>query len=240
MIVDLVIPARNEAENIPALFAELPQNTFRRIIVADNGSTDATPDLVRQQGGIVVSETSMGYGSACLAALDWIADDHAKRRSPLPDAVAFFDADLSDDPAWLPRLIEPIDEGQQDLVLGSRTRHAQPGALDPHQRFGTALACFLARLTTGRRYRDLGPMRVIRWPSLLALDMKDRTWGWTIEMQVKAATRRLRTLEIDVPYRKRRAGRSKITGSLWISARVGVRIITTIAALWYSERKRTQ
>ncbi|WP_428389670.1 glycosyltransferase family 2 protein [Mucisphaera sp.] len=231
MIVDLVIPARNEAENIGALFEALPAGVFRRVVVGDNGSTDATAALVRERGGEVVAESRMGYGSACLAALGWIRD-----RGDVPDAVAFLDADLSDDPASLPELIGVLERGEANLAMGCRTRLADNGALDPHQRFGTGLACWLAWLTTGARYRDLGPMRVIRWEALERLEMVDRTWGWTIEMQVKAATRGVRAVEVDVPYRKRHAGRSKITGSLWVSARVGVRIIWTVGVLWWGER----
>lgn len=227
--LDLIIPARNEAENLPALLAALPRGDLRRVVLADNGSTDATPDLARAGGLEVVAESRRGYGAACLAGLRDLAADP-------PAAVAFLDADLADDPARLATLAAPVLAGEADLVIGSRRRLAEPGALDPHQRFGNALACFLMRLVTGRRYRDLGPMRVIAWPALQQLDMRDTTWGWTVEMQFKAATRGLRVVEIDVPYRKRHAGTSKISGSLIGSARAGYKILATIAALWWSER----
>ncbi|QDU71250.1 glycosyltransferase family 2 protein [Mucisphaera calidilacus] len=236
MLIDLVIPARNEADNIDALFDALPAGLFRCVVVCDNGSTDATASLAESRGAVVVREDRMGYGRACLAGLAWI-QHQAETGDVLPDAVAFVDADLSDDPGQMGRLIDPLESDQADLVLGARAALADPGALDPHQRFGNWLACTLTRLASGRAYRDLGPMRVIRWSSLEQLEMGDETWGWTIEMQYKAVTRGVRTLEIDVPYRKRRAGRSKITGSLWMSARVGIRIVSMIGWLWWSERR---
>lgn len=226
--VDLVIPARNEELNIGALLAALPRATLRHVIVADNGSTDRTAKLAQDHGAVVVHEPQRGYGAACLAGLGWIAalDDP-------PDVVAFIDADLADDPALLPTLCAPITNNKADLVIGSRRRLAQPGALTSSQRFGNALACRLIRLVTGQRYSDLGPMRAIRWSRLQTLAMSDRTWGWTVEIQFKAATQGLRFAEIDVPYRPRNAGQSKISGS-WIgSVRAGWKIITTIAKLWW-------
>ncbi|MEM1445420.1 MAG: glycosyltransferase family 2 protein [Planctomycetota bacterium] len=240
---DVVIPARNEAENLPALAEALrplrDAGVIRNVVLCDNGSTDGTAKLAEDAGFVVVREGRPGYGGACLAALGWMADGQASGShdpSPIP-AVAFLDADLADDPAELPRLLEPIAAGEADLVLGRRVPE-QAGALDPHQRFGNRLACFLIRLTTGRRYRDLGPLRVVTWDALEVLDMRDRTWGWTVEMQFKAVTRGVRTVELDVPYRRRRAGVSKISGSLKGSVKAGVVIIRTIAALWWRERKR--
>ena len=198
---------------------------MRRVVLADNNSTDATPDLARDAGFEVVFEPRRGYGNACLAALNHLEADP-------PDAVAFLDADLADDPAGLPELVTPLAEGQADLVLGQRRRLAEPGALDPHQAFGNWLACTLLKFGTGHRYRDLGPMRVIRWESLRRLDMQDPTWGWTVEMQYKAVRRGLRVAEIDVPYRRRHAGRSKISGSLVGSVKAGTRIIAVLVGLW--------
>ena len=233
--IDLIIPARNEQENIARLLDSLRNQPLRHVIVVDNGSTDDTPRIAREHEAIVVHEPRRGYGSACLAGLAWIADHEA---DALPMAVAFLDADLSDDPQQLATLFEPIHSGQADLVIGSRPRLAQPGALDPHQRFGNALACWLIRLATGKKYRDLGPMRVIRWTSLRQLTMADRTWGWTVEMQFKAAKRGLRVREIDVPYRCRFAGQSKISGSIVGSVRAGWAILSTVAKLTLSERRQ--
>jgi len=232
---DLIIPAVNEAENLPALARALApllaSGTIRRVVLADNGSTDATPDLARDAGLTVVREPRRGYGNACLAGLAELAADP-------PDAVAFLDADLADDPAGLPGLINPIADGRADLALGQRRRLAEPGALDPHQAFGNWLACTLLRVTTNRRYRDLGPLRVVRWRSLATLDMCDPTWGWTVEMQYKAARQGLRIEEIDVPYRKRHAGKSKISGSLIGSARAGTKIIAVLTKLWWTTPRR--
>lgn len=225
--VDLIIPARDEEANIPALLAALPWRELRRVYLIDNGSRDRTAELAAAGGATVIGEAERGYGAACLAGLRAITD-----AGDPPAAVAFLDADLADDPAMLPRLIDAVASGGADLALGSRAALAEPGALEPRQRFGNALACGLMRLATGRRYRDLGPMRVIRRDALRRLDMRDRTWGWTVEMQFKAARLGLRVVEIDVPYRRRHAGTSKISGSIVGSARAGYKILTTIAKLW--------
>jgi len=233
--VDLIIPARNEAQNIPALFKALNQPSvrphLRNIIIADNGSTDSTADLAKRHHAIVIHEPKPGYGQACLAALQWIESQ------PPPVAVAFLDADLSDDPEHLPRLIQAITQDSQDLAMGSRTALAEPGSLEPHQRFGNALACWLIGLATATKFRDLGPMRVVRWEAIQSLGMQDTTWGWIVEMNFKAAKQNLRIVEIDVPYRKRHAGKSKISGSLVGSWKAGTKIISTIAELWWTHRK---
>ena len=122
------------------------------------------------------------------------------------------------------------------MTIGTRINLAQPGALDPHQKFGNWLACRLIALATGKRYKDLGPMRALSWDAVEKLDMQDRTWGWTVEMQFKAARQKLRVVEMDVPYRKRRSGQSKISGSLVGSAKAGSKIISTIFSLWWADR----
>lgn len=235
--IDLIVPARNEETNIVALMqalpGEVPGGFFRHVIVADNGSTDRTAALAKEHGAIVVHEAQPGYGAACLAGLKWI---EALGEGRYPGAVAFLDADLADDPGELPRLCEAVAGGRADMVIGTRVNRAQPGALDPHQRFGNWLACKLIGLATGRRYKDLGPMRVVSWPCMQRLAMRDRTWGWTVEMQFKAARLGMRVRELDVPYRKRRSGTSKISGSLIGSARAGTKIIATIFSLWWADR----
>lgn len=237
--IDLIVPARNEETNIVALIDALPTGFFRHVIVADNGSTDRTAALAEKHGAIVVREARPGYGAACLAGLKWI-EALGKAQPPgypgVPAAVAFLDADLADDPAELPKLCGFVTGGRADMVIGTRANLAEPGALDPHQRFGNWLACRLIGLATGKRYKDLGPMRVVSWPSMQRLAMRDRTWGWTVEMQFKAARLGMRVEEIDVPYRKRRSGKSKISGSLIGSARAGTKIIATIFALCWQER----
>ncbi len=235
MLCDLVIPAFNEAGNVDALFealAPLRNAHVRHVVLADNGSTDATPQLAEAHGAVVVREPQRGYGAACLKALRWLGE-----QDPAPECVAFLDADLSDDPAALPDVLAPLQQGQADLVIGSRVRRADPGALNFVQRFGNGLACVLMRLTTGRRYTDLGPFRAVRWSALERLAMADRTWGWTVEMQAKAALLDIPTVEVDVPYRRRRHGRSKISGTVRGVVTAGTKIIVTIFAVWWAARR---
>jgi len=224
MIIDVIIPARNEHENITALLDAMPREHLRRIVVVDNGSTDNTADLALQAGATVVIEPRPGYGFACLAGIAELATNP-------PDIVVFIDADLADDPQLLPSISEPIACGTADMVIGSRCKLAQPGSLTATQRFGNWLACFLIRLCTAHQYHDLGPMRAIGWDSLEKLAMADTTWGWTVEMQYKAAVFGLRTQDIHVPYRPRRAGQSKISGTIMGSVKAGYKILATIAWL---------
>ena len=237
--IDLIVPARNEETNIVPMMEALPKGFFRHVIVADNGSTDRTAELALANGAVVVHEAQPGYGAACQAGLAWLRElEDAERPGVpgIPGVVAFFDADLADDPAKLPVICEPIVKGEADMVIGSRASLAEAGALDPHQRFGNWLACWLIGLTAGKRYKDLGPMRAVSWDAMQRLDMQDRTWGWTVEMQFKAARQTMRVIEVDVPYRKRHSGKSKISGSLNGSAKAGSKIISTIFNLWWAER----
>jgi glycosyltransferase involved in cell wall biosynthesis len=220
--VDAVIPARNEAEAIGLVLDALPRPLVRRVVVCDNGSTDATAAVARGHGAIVVSEARRGYGSACLKAI-------AALKADPPDVVLFLDGDLSDDPAEAAQILEPIVAGRADFVIGSRTRgDREVGALTPQARFGNWLATRLLRLLYGARFTDLGPFRAIRYPALLALEMRDRDFGWTVEMQVKAARAHLRAEEIPVRYRKR-IGRSKISGTISGTIQAGIKILGTIA-----------
>ena len=207
-------------------------SVIRHVILADNGSTDGTAKAAAARGAEVVAEPRCGYGAACLKAIAWI-----ERLEAPPEIVAFLDADLSDDPAALPALLEPIHQGRADFVIGSRVRRAEPGALNFVQRFGNGLACLLLRLTTGRRYHDLGPFRAVRWSTLQRLAMADPTWGWTVEMQAKAALLRIPTEEVDVPYRRRAYGRSKISGTVRGVITAGSKIILTIFAVWWKTKK---
>lgn len=223
---DVIVPAFNEAANIDPLFdaIEPVRHHIRHVIIADNASTDDTAELAMRRGAIVVHEARRGYGAACLRGHAWIAEDAPKP----PDVVAYLDADLADDPAALPDLLAPIASGEADIVIGSRVRRAEPGALNAVQRFGNGLACTMMHVLGGRRYSDLGPFRAIRYERLLELDMRDPTWGWTVEMQMKAALRRIPLVEVDVPYRRRHAGKSKISGTVRGVARAGTKIIWTI------------
>jgi glycosyltransferase involved in cell wall biosynthesis len=221
--IDVVIPALNEEASLPLVLADLPRPPVRRVVVADNGSRDGTARVAREGGAEVVTAARRGYGSACLAGLD-----HLRRTGP-PDVVVFVDADYSDHPGELPRLVAPILTGEADLVIGSRVLgEREPGALLPQARAGNLVACVLIRLFYGHRFTDLGPFRAIRWESLEEIGMSDPDFGWTAEMQVKALRHGLRATEVPVSYR-RRVGASKITGTVSGTVRAGYKILWTVA-----------
>lgn len=234
--VAVVIPALDEEEALPLVLAAIPPALHDVAIVGDNGSRDRTADVARAAGALVVREPRRGYGSACLAALDVVlgrtvpGDPRARGVDALPlrdaDVVVFLDADLSDHPEDLAQLLAPILRDDADFVVGSRTRYAESRAvLTPQQRFGNALACLLLRLLFGARHTDLGPFRAIRVDALRHLAMRDRDYGWTVEMQLKARVAGLRVVEVPVRYRARIAGRSKVSGSLVGSVRAGWKIL---------------
>ncbi len=206
----IVIPALDEEASIGLVLDALPRAPGITVVVADNGSRDATASVAQARGAVVVREPARGYGRACLAALAEI-----RRRRPDPcDVVVFLDADWSDDPLELPAVAGPVLAGEADLVIGSRVLgEREPGALLPQARLGNWLAGRLIRWTTGVRFTDLGPFRAIAWGALEALGMQEPAFGWTVEMQLKAAGGGLRCTEVPVRYRKR-VGRSKITGTL--------------------------
>jgi glycosyltransferase involved in cell wall biosynthesis len=218
----LIIPALNEEASIGATLYEIPRELFQTILVVDNGSRDGTMEAAKAAGARVIREPRRGYGAACLAGI-----------AALPreiDVIVFMDADGSDVPSEARRLLMPIAAGEADLVLGSREMgESESGALEPHQRLGNRLAVSLVALLLGRRFTDIGPFRAIRRSSLEALQMRDRDYGWTIEMQIKAVRRKLRILEVPVSYRRRRAGRSKVSGNLWGSVAAGCKILWTVA-----------
>lgn len=224
--VTVIIPAHNEEDALPLVLAALP--AVGHVIVVDNDSTDATPSVASRCGAHVVKETLRGYGSACLAGLREIAAGVSLGARP-PRVVVFLDADYSDHPELLPHLVAPILHGQAKFVLGSRLLGArEPGAMPAMSVRGNRLACWLMGCFWGANYTDLGPFRAIGYDDLLALEMRDAGFGWTIEMQIKAAVAGLRTLEVPTPYR-RRIGTSKISGT-WIGAfRAGAKILYTIA-----------
>lgn len=226
--VGVVIPALNEEASIGLVLGDLPWSRVDAVVVADNGSTDATAERARAAGAHVVHAARRGYGSACLAGIAAL---------PPCDIVAFLDADYSDHPDELPTLLAPLLEGRAELVIGSRALgERERGALLPQQRFGNWLATRLMRLLWRAEVTDLGPFRAVTSEALRALEMSDPDFGWTVEMQVKALQRGLRVVEVPVSYR-RRVGVSKIAGTLSGTLRAGHKILTTIARLWWRERR---
>lgn len=217
--VAVLIPALNEEKAIAKVLAAIPPGLAGEVVVVDNGSTDRTADVARRQGARVVGEPRRGYGQACQSGLAALAP---------AEIVVFLDGDFSDFPEEMPALLAPILKNEADLVIGSRVLgRPERGALLPQQRLGNALATWLIRLLFGVRYTDLGPFRAIRADSLARLRMQDRSYGWTVEMQVKAARAGLRVAEVPVRYR-RRVGVSKISGTLAGTCKAGYQIITTI------------
>jgi glycosyltransferase involved in cell wall biosynthesis len=224
MRVEAIIPAYNEELSISRVVRAIPPGAVQRIVVVDNSSTDRTAEEARNAGADVVREERRGYGSACLRGV---------AETQTADILVFLDGDFSDDPAILPHLIQPILDGAADLVIGSRVLgHREPGSLPPHARLGNTLACFLVRWLFGVRFTDLGPFRAIRRSSLESLRLRDINYGWTVEMQAKAAIAGLRCVEVAAPYRKR-IGRSKISGTISGSFKAGAKILLTIFRLFF-------
>ncbi len=220
--IDTVTPAYNEEASLPQVLAEIPRPMVRRMVVADNNSRDRTVEVARESGAVVVPAPVQGYGSACLAGLDWL------RHNDPPEIVVFLDGDYSDHPDELSQVVAPILQGDADMVIGSRLLgDREPGALLPQARVGNVVACVLIRLLYGHRYTDLGPFRAIRWQALESLGMRDPDFGWTAEMQVKALRRGLRVTEVPVSYR-RRVGVSKITGTVKGTVMAGYKILWTV------------
>lgn len=226
--VSLVIPALNEERSLPLVLDALPREALHEIVVVDNGSTDRTPDVARERGARVVPEPRRGYGSACLAGI---------AAADAPDVIVFVDADFSDHPDELPLVLGPILDGTADLVIGSRvTGRRERGALLPQARFGNWLATRLVRAFWGVAFTDLGPFRAVRADALRRIGMRDRDFGWTVEMQVKAARLGLRCVEVPVSYRSR-IGKSKITGTVRGTVRAGIKILGTIFREAWADRR---
>ena len=224
-VIDVIIPAFNEAESIGKVLNDIPKDLVREIIVVSNGSTDDTEVNAQKAGATVLREERKGYGSACLKGMAHIAQ---KPQDQQPDIVVFLDGDYSDYPEEMPLLIQPIWEAGVHLVIGSRALgNREKGAMMPQQIFGNWLATTLIKWLYRVKFTDLGPFRAIRYSKLLEIDMQDPTFGWTVEMQVKAAKLGLTCIEVPVNYRQR-IGVSKITGTIRGTILAGYKIIGTI------------
>jgi glycosyltransferase involved in cell wall biosynthesis len=227
--VVVIIPAFNEENSIGRVIADIPDDEVMEIIVVDNGSDDGTANAASEAGATVIREDRRGYGSACLRGIA-----AASGLKPKPAIAVFLDADYSDHPEEMPRLVEPLRDGRADMVIGSRALgNREPGSMLPQQVFGNWLATRLIRLIYGVRFTDLGPFRAIRFDRLQDLGMTDTNYGWTVEMQIKAARSGLNFMEVPVSYRKR-IGTSKIAGTVKGTIGAGFKIILTI--LKYSFR----
>ena len=227
-IYALVVPALNEAESVGILLGRIPRELFSQTIVVDNGSQDRTGEVAAAAGAQVVTEPRRGYGQACLSGI--------RQVQPSVTAIAFMDADLSDDPMDLTRLARRFENDALDLAIGSRVLgSSEPGSLTPLQRFGNWLTTALIRSIWKVSFTDLGPMRMIGCDALERLRLRDPDFGWNVEMQAKAARLRLRIAEIPVQYRKRRFGKSKISGTITGSVRAGAKILWTVYRCWRSD-----
>jgi len=226
--IDVIIPAFNESKSIGKVVEDIPANLIREVIVVNNNSTDMTEQISKKAGATVLTESKKGYGYACLKGMQYL---HDKTKEERPDIVVFIDGDYSDYPQETKALIKPITEGDYDLVIGSRVLgKKEKGAMLPQQIFGNWLATKLIRWFYRVRFTDLGPFRAIKYDKLLELQMEDKTYGWTVEMQVKAAKKGLSCTEIPVRYRKR-IGKSKVTGTVKGTVLASYKIIHTIFKL---------
>ncbi len=221
--IRVIIPAFNEQNAVGLVVKEIPKDWVSEVIVVDNGSEDDTFLQAQNQGATALKEPRKGYGRACLKGMHHFAKSETK-----PDIVVFLDGDHSDYPEQLPELLQPIVDDKADLVIGSRALgKKEKGSMTPQQVFGNWLATTLIRLIYKVSFTDLGPFRAIRYDSLMAINMQDTNYGWTVEMQLKAARHQLRSIEVPVNYR-RRIGVSKVSGTLKGTILAGIKIIYTI------------
>jgi glycosyltransferase involved in cell wall biosynthesis len=224
-LINVIIPAYNEEKSIAKVIQDIPINLVKDIIVVDNNSQDNTFYAAQQAGATVIKEPRQGYGQACLTGIAYALEKPIALR---PDIIVFLDGDYSDHPEEMPKLVQPILDNTADLVIGSRALgNRQRGAMTPQQIFGNWLATTLLKYLYQVRYTDLGPFRAIATGKLINLGMQDRDYGWTVEMQVKAAKQKLRFVEVPVTYRKR-IGFSKVSGTVKGTIMAGYKIILTI------------
>ena len=221
--IRVIIPALNEQNAVGLVISEIPKALVNEVIVVDNGSSDNTFQVAQDHGATALKEPRLGYGQACLAGMSYL-----KEQAIEPDVVVFIDGDHSDYPEQMLELVEPIFSDRADMVIGSRALGSREnGSMTIPQIFGNWLATSLIRFFYGIKYSDLGPFRAIRYNALQELKMQDTNYGWTVEMQLKAAKQKLRTLDIPVDYRKR-IGVSKVSGTVKGTVLAGYKIIFTI------------
>ena len=217
--IKVIIPAFNEEDSIAKVIYEIP-DSVTEIIVVSNNSTDKTVENARNAGATVLTEDRKGYGYACLHGLEYVS-----KQSKSPDIIVFIDGDYSDYPEELNQLVRPILEQDIDLVIGARAKDLrEPGSMTPQQVFGNRLATFLMKVLFRARFTDLGPFRAIKYEKLLLLEMEDKTYGWTVEMQLKAIKKGLTYTEVPVRYKKR-IGVSKVSGTVKGTIFAGIKIL---------------
>ncbi len=230
--IDVIIPAFNEENAVGKVIDDLPLSLIRHVVVCDNGSTDDTAQAAQSRGAVVVYEKRKGYGSACQRGLAYL-----RQLEKEPDFIVFLDADYSDYPNELPDLVSPMLKTDYELVIGSRVLgQVEKGALTLPQRFGNRLATVLMKILFGVQFTDLGPFRAVRYKSLEKMNMKDPDYGWTVEMQIKAAQMGMKSLEVPVSYRQR-IGTSKVSGTIRGVIGAGTKILGLI--FWYGIMKRS-
>ena len=230
MRVSVIIPAFNEEKSIPYVLNDIP-SFVNLVVVCDNSSTDKTSEISKSLGAKVVFEKRRGYGNACLKAISYL-----KNLKDKPEIVVFIDGDYSDDPQQMKKIIGPIINEGYDFVLGARTKKLRDKhSMTAHQIFGNWLACFLMKIFFDSTFKDLGPFRAITWDKLMLLNMQDKTFGWTIEMQIKALIRNYKYKEVAVKYKKR-IGKSKISGTLMGSILAGKKILYLIFKYYFKKK----
>jgi len=221
-IIKVIIPAYNEADSIAQVIKDIP-DIVDEVIVVNNNSTDNTEINAKNAGAKVLSELQKGYGYACLKGMAYISEQETK-----PDIVVFLDGDYSDYPEELTKVVNPIIKDNIDFVIGARVKRLrEQGSMTPQQVFGNWLATFLMKLLFSAKFTDLGPFRAIKYDKLLALNMEDKTYGWTVEMQLKALKQKLSYVEVPMTYRNR-IGVSKVSGTFKGSIFAGVKILSWI------------
>ena len=228
--ISVIIAALNEEEAIGDVIRKVPQDLVAEIVVVDNGSKDRTAEVARAAGARVVTEPVPGYGRAFRAGLRALA--------PQCEIVVFLDGDGSDCPEMMDRLVTPIIENEADFVIGSRTRgQREPGSMNPHQVFAGYMVGAILRVLYGVKSTDMGPFRAIRRDTLEKLKLREETYGWPLEMQMRAAQAQVRTMEVPVDYRRRAGGHSKIAGTVRGSILAATRILVTLARLAIQRRR---